>query len=315
MSSRDPSPDGWRLAAFELSLTSVGQSTRQAYLSDLAAFIEWAERGGHQGPERIDRRTLRRYLSYLTTRVSEAGRPYARRTIVRKVSSLRRYFAWALRGGLVEVDPAIRLSGGGAKGRLPRVLSSTDLAALLEPVPPSDAAQIPWFRRDQALIELLYGSGLRVSELCGLDLGDVHEQNRTVIVTGKGNKQRQVPVSGPSLTAVREWLDHGRPAALVATAEIASRKGHRPGAAMFVNSHGNRMSPRDVRRVIDERSLSPTHPHALRHTYATHLLDGGADLRAVQELLGHASVGTTQVYTHVSKERLRAVHEETHPRA
>jgi len=315
MSSEDPVPDGWRLDKFARSLTSVGPSTRQAYLSDLLAFIEWATRGGHESPERIDRRTLRRYLSYLTTRVSEAGQPYARRTVVRKVSSLRRYFAWALRTGMVEIDPAVRLSGGGAKGRLPRVLSSTDLAALLEPAPPGDGAQVPWVQRDQALIELLYGSGLRVSELCGLDIGDVHEQNRTVIVTGKGNKQRQVPVSLPSLTAVGEWVAHGRPAALAATAEVARRKGHRPGTAMFVNSHGNRMSPRDVRRVIDDRALSPTHPHALRHTYATHLLDGGADLRAVQELLGHASVGTTQVYTHVSKERLRAVHEETHPRA
>ncbi len=179
----------------------------------------------------------------------------------------------------------------------------------------AEGAELPWAQRDQAVLELLYGSGLRVSEMCGLDVGDVHQASRTVLVTGKGDKQRQVPVSQPAVERVSEWLAEGRPLALAASAEIARRKGHRPGSAMFINLHGRRLSPRDVRRIIDQRSLSPTHPHALRHTYATHLLDGGADLRAVQELLGHASVGTTQVYTHVSKERLREVHQETHPRA
>lgn len=308
------SAGGWQLEAFELSLTSVGPATKQAYLSDLEAFARWAGRGGHDDPTAIDRKTLRRYVSFLSTRVSETGRPYARRTIVRKVSSLRRYFAWALRSGIIHADPAVRLSGGPAKGRLPRVLSAPDLEALLEPVP-ADESHRHWAERDQAVIELLYGSGLRVSELCGLDVGDVHMDAATVLVTGKGDKQRQVPVSRPALDRVRDWLAGGRAAALTATADIARRKGHSPGQAMFINHRGRRLTPRDVRRIIDDRALSPTHPHALRHTYATHLLDGGADLRAVQELLGHASVGTTQVYTHVSKERLREVHQETHPRA
>jgi integrase/recombinase XerC len=311
----EPSLVGWRLGDFEQSLTSVGPNTREAYLSDLRAFAEWAGRGGHEGPAGFDRRTLRRYVSFLNTRVSETGRPYARKTIVRKVASIRRYFAWARRVGLIEDDPSVRLSGGPAKGRLPRVLTAADLAALLDPVAPRSEAEAPWLLRDQALIELLYGSGLRVGELCGLDVDDVHPGSRTVLVTGKGDKQRQVPVSEPALLAVAEWLERGRPPALSAVADISRRKGHSTGGAMFFNRHGRRMTQRDVQKVIDGRALSPTHPHALRHTYATHLLDGGADLRAVQELLGHASLGTTQIYTHVSKEKLRKVHRDTHPRA
>ena len=300
---------------FRTSLTSTGQATQSAYLSDLAAFVEWAERSGTTGPAGVDRRMLRRYVAFLGTRVSRVGAPYSRRTIVRKVASLRRYFAWARRAGLVEVDPAVRLSGGPAKGRLPRVLPTADLEALFEDAHPGDEKGIPWDLRDRAIIELLYGSGLRVSELCDLDVGDVHTGSRTVIVTGKGDKERRVPVSEPALEAVADWTEHGRPAVQAQIASGTQRKHANPGAALFLNRRGARLGPRDVRRMIDSRALSPTHPHALRHTYATHLLDGGADLRAVQELLGHASLGTTQIYTHVSKERLRQVHGETHPRA
>lgn len=306
--------DGWRLDDFRLSLTSVGGATEAAYLSDLAAFMEWAARGGADEPSKVNRRMLRRYVSFLGTKVSAKRQPYSRRTIVRKVASLRRYFAWAKRVGLVEEDPAVRLSGGPAKGRLPRVLPAADLDALLE-VAPHDGPIGPWELRDRAVIELLYGSGLRVSELCNLDLDDIHAGSRTVTVTGKGDKERRVPVSEPALSAVEEWKLRGRPEIQSQTADAARRNQVAAGAALFLNRRGARLGPRDVRRVIDGRALSPTHPHALRHTYATHLLDGGADLRAVQELLGHASLGTTQIYTHVSKERLREVHGETHPRA
>jgi site-specific recombinase XerD len=158
-------------------------------------------------------------------------------------------------------------------------------------------------RRDLAVLELLYAAGLRVSELCGLDRGDVDLRGRTVTVLGKGGKQRRVPVHDAAIAALRAWFEDGRDAM------------EGPPEAAFVNRRGARLGPRDVRRILDRRSPSPTHPHALRHTYATHLLDGGADLRVVQELLGHASLATTQVYTHVSKERLRAVYGETHPRA
>ncbi|MBW3537410.1 MAG: tyrosine-type recombinase/integrase [Actinobacteria bacterium] len=305
--------DGWRLDEFKTSLTSTGEATRSAYMSDLATFVEWASRAGVTEPAQVSRRMLRRYIAFLGTKVSSKGTPYSRRTIVRKVASLRRYFAWAKRAGLSEEDPAVRLSGGPAKGRLPRVLSAGDLSALLETSPgrPSDD---PWELRDVAVMELLYGSGLRVGELCGLELDDIHVASQAVIVTGKGDKQRRVPVSEPALSAVAAWTGRGRPAVQKMTA-TASRKKVDPGRALFLNRRGGRLSPRDVRRVVDARALSPTHPHALRHTYATHLLDGGADLRAVQELLGHASLGTTQIYTHVSKERLREVHGETHPRA
>ena len=154
------------------------------------------------------------------------------------------------------------------------------------------------------MLELLYAAGLRVSELCGLDRGDVDLRGRTVTVLGKGGKQRRVPIHD---------------AARRGAARLARRRARPtwtgPPEAVFVNRRGARLGPRDVRRILDRRAASPTHPHALRHTYATHLLDGGADLRVVQELLGHASLATTQVYTHVSKERLRSVYEETHPRA
>ncbi|HUR49048.1 MAG TPA: tyrosine-type recombinase/integrase [Acidimicrobiales bacterium] len=307
--------DGWQLDDFRLSLTSTGGATEAAYLSDLRAFIEWAGRGGADEPSKVDRRMLRRYVSFLGTKVSAKGEAYSRRTIVRKVASIRRYFAWATRAGLTADDPAVRLSGGPAKGRLPRVLPAADLEALLEVVP-DPAGQIgPWELRDRAIVELLYGSGLRVSELCNLDLDDIHVGSRTVTVTGKGDKERRVPVSEPALGAVAEWKDRGRPAVLIQTVASGRRNNGSGAAALFLNRRGARLGPRDVRRMIDARALSPTHPHALRHTYATHLLDGGADLRAVQELLGHASLGTTQIYTHVSKERLREVHGETHPRA
>jgi site-specific recombinase XerD len=158
--------------------------------------------------------------------------------------------------------------------------------------------------RDDAVLELLYGSGVRVSELCGLRCGDVDLTARRIVVTGKGAKQRHIPLSEPSADAIERWLgERGRCAA------------PESGEVLFVNRRGRPLTPRDVRRVLDRRSPSPTHPHALRHTFATHLLDGGADLRAVQELLGHADLATTQIYTHVSRERLRRVYEASHPRA
>jgi site-specific recombinase XerD len=160
--------------------------------------------------------------------------------------------------------------------------------------------------RDDAVLELLYGSGLRVGELCGLDVGAVDATRGRVVVWGKGGRQRQVPVNQTTAAAVRRWLKLGRPAMVT---------DDQPSEALFLNRRGRRLSPRDVRRIVDRRAASPTHPHALRHSFATHLLDGGADLRAVQELLGHADLATTQIYTHVSKERLRRVFDETHPRA
>jgi site-specific recombinase XerD len=174
--------------------------------------------------------------------------------------------------------------------------------------------------RDDALLELLYGSGLRVAELCGLDLAGLDLAAGAVTVWGKGSKERRVPMSEPSVEALSAYLDRGRAAFLSPPAAPGLRLSETvtdpaTARAVFFNSRRRRMTPRDVRRVLDRRSPTPTHPHALRHTYATHLLDGGADLRVVQELLGHASLRTTEVYTHVSTERLVSAYRSAHPRA
>jgi len=240
-------------------------------------------------------------LAYLATR------QYARRTIARKASSIRRYFAWLQRTGQIETDPARRLTAPAGEARLPRVLTPSELRDLLEPDSAALDAQPPaWRLRDDAILELLYGCGLRVSELCGLDTDGVDLGSANLTVWGKGSRQRRVPVGQPAADALAGWLDHGRPA----VGDLCQA-----GPAVFVNHRLRRIGPRDVSRILDSRSPVPTHPHALRHTYATHLLDGGADLRVVQELLGHASLRTTEIYTHVSTERLVGVYQRAHPRA
>ena len=292
---------GWDLDRFEVVLTGVSSATRRAYRSDLDSFAAWVARGGVQHPRDVRRLHLRRYLAYLTTR------GYARRSIARKASSLRRYFAWATRAGLVDADPAAALSAPSGTGRLPRVLRDDELDALLDPhesPDPTHDSTDPVELRDVAVVEVLYGSGLRVGELCSLVPSDLDLARREVRVWGKGDKQRRVPLSTPAAEAVSRWLADGR-ANMVSVDAVD---------ALFLNRRGRPLTPRDVRRILDRRSSSPVNPHALRHTFATHLLDGGADLRSVQELLGHADVGTTQIYTHVSTDRLQQVHEATHPR-
>jgi site-specific recombinase XerD len=201
------------------------------------------------------------------------------------------------------------------------VLDHADLEVLLEGSEPSEGDPVPAnsglappalelhdavAARDDAVLELLYGCGLRVAELCGLDIGDVDMRGRMVTVMGKGRRQRRLPMHIRCADALDVWLARGR---VVLVTEVS------PPHAAFLNRRGARLGTRDVRRIIDRRSPVPTHPHALRHSFATHLLDGGADLRVVQELLGHASLQTTQVYTHVSKDRLLSVYGATHPRA
>lgn len=298
----------WQLEAWQVSLTDLSAASVRAYTGDLEAFVTWASRGAAAGPGDVTRLVLRRYLAYL------ASRRFARRSVARKASALRRYFAWLHHRGVVGADPAVRLSAPRGEGQLPRVLNKTEVAALLEPAAASsgsvgrehNAELEALARRDDAVLELLYGSGLRVSELCGLDRKDLDLSRRLVTVWGKGSKQRQVPMSAPSVDAIETWLRIGR--RLLVGPDS-------PADAVFLNRRGHRLGPRDARRILDRRAASPTHPHGLRHSFATHLLDGGADLRVVQELLGHASLQTTQIYTHVSKERLRSVYEQTHPRA
>ena len=287
---------GWSLEEFTTSLVGSSANTVAAYRRDVSGFVDWAERAGLDGPGAVDRRMLRRYVAYLSTR------QYARRSITRKVAALRRYFAWLARTQRIGADPSTSLRGPGGEGRLPRVLDRGELHDLLDGEPPP-TADVWVERRDRAVLELLYGSGLRVAELCALDLGSLDLPAAALLVWGKGAKQRRVPLSEPAIDALRDWL------------AVRAEHPDQDAAALFHNRRGARLGPRDVRRLLDARSTVPTHPHALRHTFATHLLDGGADLRAVQELLGHSSVATTQRYTHVSKERLRSVYRSTHPRA
>jgi integrase/recombinase XerC len=282
----------WDVPGFEAWLAGRSPATQKAYVGDVRGFAEFMARMEVDGPGGVDRLHLRRYLASLGTR------KLARATIARKAAALRSYFSWLHRQGRLPEDPARSLRAPSGGGRLPRVLSSGEVSTLLDA-----PAESGMDRRDQAVLELLYAAGLRVSELCGLDRADIDLRQRTVTVLGKGSKQRRVPIHDTAVAALAAWLEHGRD-------DMAGP----PGAA-FVNQRGARLGPRDVRRILDRRAPSPTHPHAIRHTYATHLLDGGADLRVVQELLGHSSLATTQIYTHVSKERLRSVYEGTHPRA
>lgn len=290
-------PRAWRVDEFITSLVSVSDNTRGAYRTDVAAFAQWAGRGGTVDPAEVDRLLLRRYLAALTTR------RMAKRTIARKVSALRRYFGFLRRTGVLDVDPTATLRAPSGEGRLPRVLGEAAMHQLLDA--PAIEDEPRWRRRrDDAVLEVLYGSGLRVGELCSLTVDSLDLRSKAVVVWGKGAKQRRVPLGDVSVRALRAWL--------AARAEVVAPEA---GDALFVNERHRVLTPRDVRRILDRRSAEPTHPHALRHTFATHLLDGGADLRAVQELLGHADVATTQRYTHVSKDRLRHVYRETHPRA
>ena len=286
----------WRSDDYERALGSLAETTRVAYRRDLDQFVDWVQRSRVTDPDEVTPLLVRRYLAFLTTKGA------AKRTIARRASSLRRYFAWALRQGMIAADPTRRLHAPSGDGRLPRVLRADELSALLDERPATTSDDRPERRaRDDAVLELLYGSGLRVSEVCSLGPADTDLDQRTVRVRGKGDKVRVVPMSEPAVAALRRHLAGSGPVG--------------PEEPLFRNQRGNRLGPRDVRRILDRRSVAPTHPHALRHSFATHLLDGGADLRSVQELLGHADLRTTQVYTHVSRERLRTVYESTHPRA
>lgn len=268
-----------------------------AYKRDLTDFAHRCARAGLVEPAEVDRRFLRSYLAALST----LG--HARSTVARKASSLRSFFRYLHRLGVLETDPAARLVAPKLAHRLPRVPSVAGVEDLLE-----RCGDTPVGLRDRAIVELLYGSGIRVSELTGICFGDF--ANGWLVVWGKGSKQRQVPMGDPATAAIDAYLARGRAAmmAAAATPEEPVAAGH-----VFVNTAGRPMTTRDVRRVLER--LAPFSPHSLRHACATHLLEGGADLRSVQELLGHASLTTTQTYTHVTGDSLRNAFERTHPRA
>lgn len=295
--------DAWGFEVWLDSLTRVAPSTRAVYSRDIRALAGWFKAAGVSEPEMVSRRDLRKYLSELHS----AG--YARRTTARKASVIRRYFRWACRTHRIATDPSTSLSAPRGQATLPKILNAKELDNLFEgsTAAAAVAAAEPEIElRDRAIVELLYGSGLRVSELCGLRHEDLEGPGDSIMVWGKGQKQRRVPISEQAAAALEAWIQRGRRAMLTEAS---------PDDRVFLNRRGRALSPRDVRRLLDRRSLSPTHPHALRHTFATHLLDGGADLRSVQELLGHADLATTQIYTRVSRERMREVHRSTHPRA
>ncbi|RAY12485.1 recombinase XerC [Actinomadura craniellae] len=275
--------------------------TVRNYLADLADLFAYAARVGITGPGSIDVELLRGWLA----RQHALGR--ARSTLARRTAAARAFTAYAHRRGLLGEDPG-RLLGTPRRTRpLPRVMRQDEATALLDAVVPAD----PVGFRDRAVLELLYATGIRVSELCGLDVDDLDRDRAAVRVLGKGGKERVVPVGAPALRAVDAWLTAGRPALA----------GEHSGPALFLGSRGGRLHPTSARRLVHARiaeagdDLPDLGPHGLRHTAATHLLEGGADLRSVQEILGHASLQTTQLYTQVSAERLKHVHRQAHPRA
>jgi site-specific recombinase XerD len=299
----------WDMAGFSASLTGRSEHTRRAYEHDVAEFVAWAERGGCPEPADADHRALRRFLAYLDTR------GFARRSVARKAAAVRAYLRYLRRHGVIATDPGRSLRTPKGDARRPRVPRREEAAAMLDGAADRVGAStddgplaLAVARRDLAVLEVLYGAGLRVSECCGLRLSDCDVDRGYVTVLGKGAKIRRVPLGVPALDALRAYLADARP-------ELA--RADSPDA-VFLNRRGSALGTRDVRRVLaafplgDGRQL---HPHALRHAYATHLLEGGADLRVVQELLGHADLATTQIYTHLTRDRLRAVYEASHPRA
>ncbi len=274
--------------------TERGLSTHtvDAYRRDLSQFFDYAARGGVSSLSGVTRTTFRRFLAFLSTR------RYARRSISRKASVVRSFFADAARRGLVQANPAEGVATPTRDRSLPRAVPARSLGALLDDVSGDDPESL----RDRAIIELLYGSGLRVSELAGLRTSDVRD-GRFLRVHGKGGKERSVPVGGAAKRSLDGYLARGRPALA----------GSAAGSSLFVGMRGGPLDARGIRRVV--RSRLGTFPHALRHSFATHMLEHGADLRAVQELLGHADLATTQIYTSVTREHLRATYDRSHPRA
>ena len=278
----------------------LSANTVAAYLRDLTQLAEF----GARAKTPLTQMTypfLRRFLAQQSTR------GYAKSSVARRVASIRAFFRWAKARGHVDSDPAAQLGRPKAVSRLPGVLRPAEAASLVEAAEPGADEAVSL--RDRAILELLYGSGLRVGEVCSLTLDRVDLHRGRVIVKGKGSKERELPLSDYSQQSLEAYIRDGRPP--------MAREG---SADLFFNKRRKRMSERDVRAMIEryrneampDRRVSP---HTLRHSFATHLLEGGADIRVVQELLGHASLATTQRYTHVSRERLFSVYRRSHPRA
>ncbi len=290
----------------------LAAATVTAYTADVASLLDHLGRlaGGHS-PDTLDGLTLAVLRSWLAKQRSTGSK---RASMGRRAAAGKSFSAWAHRTGRLAADVGARLTSPRPDKTLPSVLRVDQAAAMLVPREPEPAGPAagpdPVQLRDQAILELLYASGIRVSELTGLDIADLDRHRRVMRVLGKGSKERVVPFGLPADAAIEAWLQQGR--ALLRTEES--------GPALFLGTRGKRLDSRAVRTLVHRRTAavdgSPElAPHGLRHTAATHLLEGGADLRTVQELLGHASLATTQIYTHVSAERLAAVYRQAHPRA
>jgi site-specific recombinase XerD len=303
--------DAWAqaLVAFDRDLRRRGaaEKTRRAYAIDLGQFARWAT-GRELAPEDVGMRDLRRYAAALS---EHGGAPS---TVARKIASLRAFYRSLVEHGRVQQNPADLLTAPKSRRRLPRTLKPAEVARLLDRVPTSTPLEL----RDRALFELAYSSGLRAEELVNLDVTSVDYDDEEVRVEGKGGKTRMVPIGEHALSALRAYAERARPALSPTRSGGATAAGGEP--ALFLSKSGRRLSTSDVRRRLrvwarHAAVQAGASPHWLRHSFATHLLEGGADLRAIQELLGHASLSTTQVYTQVESARLRTVYSRSHPRA
>ena len=302
----DGLPEPYRAAVdgFERHLAlerNLSAHSVRAYRTDVVGLLDHAARMGGRDLDRLDVQVLRSWLA----RLRSTGA--ARTTLARRAAAARTFTGWAHRTGLLAADPGTQLASPRPHRTLPPVLRQDQAVALVERPDPDDG---PLGLRDRLVLELLYATGIRVGELVGLDVDDVDRHRRVVRVIGKGDKQRSVPFGAPAERALDAWLRRGRPALA----------GAGSGPALVLGAKGRRVDPRTVRRIVHEQlaglpDAPDLGPHGLRHSAATHLLEGGADLRAVQEILGHASLSTTQIYTHVSVERLRAAFRQAHPRA
>lgn len=276
----------------------------RAYRSDLTTLARHAARMGCTDPGELTLAVLRSWLA------GQATRGKSRTTVARRAAAARTFTAWAHRTGLLARDPGALLATPRPHRHLPGVLRQNEASAALESAASHAAPDDPLALRDLAMLEVLYASGIRVSELCGLDLDDLDRSRRLLRVLGKGAKERSVPLGAPALRALERWLEVARPRLRTPAS----------GAAIFLGARGGRIDPRSVRRVVHAAlrqipGAPDLGPHGLRHSAATHMLEGGADLRTVQELLGHATLATTQIYTHVSVDRLKASYDQAHPRA
>ncbi|GAA4662261.1 tyrosine recombinase XerC [Amycolatopsis dongchuanensis] len=290
----------------------LSEHTVRAYVGDVVSLLGFLHRDHGADDERraldgLDVAVLRAWLAH------QRGDGASRTTLARRSAAARTFTAWARRQGAIEGDPGARLVSPRTHRTLPAVLRPDEAGEVLQSAESGAAELDPQGLRDRAVLELLYATGVRVSELCGLDVDDVDFGGRVVRVLGKGSKERVVPFGVPAERALRSWLETGRPAMAAAASKADP-------AALFLGVRGGRLDPRAVRRVVHDAvgsvpGAADMGPHGLRHTAATHLLEGGADLRSVQELLGHATLATTQLYTHVTVERLKAIHDRAHPRA